>query len=153
MTSLQDIFKGQLGPYKPKLTLTIVGVNPIRHYQVDGEDRQMRIAVGTDGEQYARVHLYDKTKFARLAVGNVLSLLNIITKKEDGCMVVIVTKNSKIFCGKTEEIAENQKAAANNILNPPPAATIAIAKALSSPPKTKVSIWGKIVQVTLLYVW
>lgn len=151
MTTIEEIFgNNQQGPYATPLKVCVLAKGEtIAYKSADGTDRQaMNVAV-SDGNTCVRVVCYDKTKFAKLTVGNNVVLREIIRKREEGSNFIVATKSTKIFTCGPVFVPESHKAECVKIVNPPPAATIPITQALASPLKKKSSIVGKIVQVSL----
>ena len=62
--------------------------------------------------------------------------------------MIVVTSVTKVFMGTSIEVPDNHKCMGENMLNPPPAEKVTITEALGSPMKKKMSVEGKIVQVS-----
>jgi hypothetical protein len=75
-------------------------------------------------------------------------LRNIIKKTDEGRSVVL-TSTSKVanWTPLPVAIPDHHLATADKIVKPPVAAIISVVDALASPPKQKVSVSGRIVQV------
>lgn len=70
-------------------------------------------------------------------------LRNIIKKPN----TVVVTTNMKVFPTAAVDVPKHIDTQARHILNPPPAHTKPLSEAFRTPPKIRVSIKGRIVQV------
>lgn len=86
------------------------------------------------------MQVYDRTKETTLQKENTVILMNYIFKTEPS-ESIIITKNLEVG----QELLDR----AELIANPPPAVTIPIKKAKTSPVKTLVSIQGRVVSVSL----
>lgn len=60
---------------------------------------------------------------------------------------MVVTTTTKVFPTVAVEVPEHIDTQTRHILNPPPAPTKPVAEALKTPPKVRVSVKGRIVQV------
>lgn len=127
-------------PYTLPLKARVGGVSGTMHYQVDGEKKEYKIIGVADSTGAIKCILYDKTKETTLQKGNSVILMNYIFKTEPS-ESIIITKNLEVG----QELLDR----AELIANPPPAVTIPIKKAKTSPVKTLVSIQGRVVSVSL----
>lgn len=94
------------------------------------------------------MQVYDRTKETTLQKENTVILMNYIFKTEPS-ESIIITKNSKVMNTSNFEVGQELLDRAELIANPPPAVTIPIKKAKTSPVKTLVSIQGRVVSVSL----
>lgn len=138
--------KGQV-PYTKSLKVKVIAREKEFSYKNEkNEDRVLVNCAVADKSTAIKCTVYDASKFPRFTEGKSIILRNII-KKVDAVMVTI---NTKVFpCGDVgvpNEIVRK----AQIILNPPPAPTKPVSEALNSPPKVRVSIKGRIMQVRLI---
>lgn len=128
-------------PYTLPLKARVGGVSGAMHYQVDGgEKKEYKIIGVADSTGAIKCILYERTKEKTLQKGNSVILMNYIFKTEPS-ESIIITKNLEVG----QELLDR----AELIANPPPAVTIPIKKAKTSPVKTLVSIQGRVVSVSL----
>lgn len=143
-TSLADLVKGKgQVPYTKSMKVFVVCADPEKQYVNEANEQKALVnCVIADETSAVKCTVYDKTKFGRFKEGATVILRNVIKKIDN----IVVTSNSKVFpTGKIEVpqcIVEG-----NNLLHPPAAAVKTVSEALSSPPRVRVSIQGKIVQV------
>lgn len=136
-------------PYSLPLKARVGGVSGAMHYQVDGgEKKEYKIIGVADSTGAIKCILYDRTKEKTLQKGNSVILMNYIFKTEPS-ESIIITKNSKVMKTSNLEVGQELLDRAELIANPPPAVTIPIKKAKTSPVKTLVSIQGRVVSVSL----
>lgn len=136
-------------PYTLPLKARVGGVSGTMNYQVDGgEKKEYKIIGVADSTGAIKCILYDRTKENTLQKGNSVILMNYIFKTEPS-ESIILTKNSKVMKTSNLEVSQELLDRAELIANPPPAETIPIKKAKTSPVKTLVSIQGRVVSVSL----
>ena len=143
MATIQDCLKQQrTGPYSKSLKVRVVGQGELLKYRTNGEERQCLTVAVSDGETCAKVLAYDPTKLKKLTVENSLVLRDVIVKQEEGKPLLVLTRQSKVFLTQQVDIPEDHYTEGDRIVNPPPALTVCVRDALSSPQKKKVSIAG-----------
>jgi hypothetical protein len=115
----------------------------VRYRNDKQEDRQLLNAVIADITQAVKCTIYDAQKFNRFIEGNSVIIRNCIKKPDS----IVVTANTKVFPSGNIDIPVAIEREGRAILFPPPARLASVAEALNSPPKVRVSVRGKIVQV------
>ena len=118
------------------------------HYKNDKqEDRQLLNVVIADSTQEVKTTIYDAQKFNRFIDGNTIIIRNCSKKPES----ILVTANTKVFPSGNIDVPVAIEREGRAILFYPPARLASVAEALNSPPKVRVSVRGKIVQVGTNY--
>lgn len=136
-------------PYTLPLKARVGGKSGAMSYQVDGGEKMEYKIIGVaDSTGAIKCILYDRTKENTLQKGNSVIFMNYIFKTEPS-ESIILTKNSKVLKTSNLEVSQELLDRAELIANPPPAETIPIKKAKTSPVETLVSIQGRIVSVSL----
>lgn len=145
---LASLMKSVVGnsPYPKKVTVKVLCTDPKTTYVNEKKERrELMNTVVADNSKPVKCVVYDPKKFHRFTPGNSIILRNIIRKPEG----IAVTSATAIFpTGKEVEVPPQIQQEGINILHPPPADVKTVAEALASPTKTKVSVRGKIVQVS-----
>ena len=131
-------------PYAKSIKVKVVCHSDIVRYRNDKqEDRQLLNAVIADSTKAVKCTIYDAQKFNRFIEGNSVIIRNCIKKPDS----IVVTANTKVFPSGNIDIPVASEREGRAILFPPPARLASVAEALNSPPKVRVSVRGKIVQV------
>jgi hypothetical protein len=119
---------------------------PTTYFNDKKEQRELMNAVVADTSKAVKCVIYDAKKFHRFKADNTVILRNII-RKPDG---IAVTSATVVFpAGNILSIPPDMEKEGRALLHPPPADVKNVEDALASPPKTKVSVRGKIVQVSV----
>lgn len=139
------------GPYQKSVRVLVTGVHPSIEYQLDGQTRMVVNCVVADGTRAVRVAVFDQTKFPRFVEGSGVILRNFIIKPET-CTLTITSK-SQVFPSAPVAVDASTMEEARRLFSPPPAEVTTIEKALASPVKTKVSIRGQIVKVSIFFLF
>ena len=130
-------------PYAKSIKVKVIcHSNIVRCRNDKQEDRQLLNAVIADNTQAVKCTIYDAQKFNRFE-GNTVIIRNCIKKPDS----IVVTANTKVFPSGNIDIPVAIEREGHAILFPPPARLASVAEALNSPPKVRVSVRGKIVQV------
>ena len=134
-------------PYPKKITVKVLCTDPATTYVNDKKERrELMNTVVADSTKAVKCVVYDSKKFHRFATGSTIILRNIIRKPEG----IAVTSATVIFpTAKTLDLPPSIEKEGIAILHPPPADVKSVAEALASPTKTRVSVRGKIVQVSM----
>lgn len=135
-------------PYSNPLKVKVCGVGTPGSYTTSAGQKKESVVIGVaDRDSSMKVILYDLEKLSSLKVSDTVMLTNYVFKL-DPEPVVILTKVSKIM--KTSSIDVPQKVIdeAKNISHPPPAETISLKTAKTSPVKTLISVKGRVTSVS-----
>ena len=134
-------------PYHKSLKVKVVAKDDITQYKnANNEEKSLLNTAIADGTHAIKCVVYDKAKFGRFIVGQMLILRNVIRKEG----LISVTTNTKVFPAQGVVVPPQIEEAGKHLLHPPAAAVSPIKEALTTPPKVRVSIRGKIVQVCTL---
>lgn len=156
MATLHSIFDNRsTGPYAKPVKVKVVAraEQPLKYKGPDGSDRQALTVAVSDSTSCCRCVCYDTTKFGKLTTGQTVVLREIIRKREDDQSTIVATKATKIFISSNIEVPAEHTAEGLRIVNPPAADTVTINAALRSPVKQKISVSGKIVQVSYMILF
>lgn len=146
-TTLSAILDKPASPYDvPLRAKVIIGANPVKYTNSNGEIKTSRDFIISDPTRIARVRSYDPTKDNLLKPGNSIIIKNYITKAS-GTFKFVVTSTTKIYKTANVDTIKNAESLAKNALNPPPAPEVLLKDVRKSPIKSLVSVKGQIVQV------
>ena len=137
-------------PYlKPLKVMVLERESSVTAYKnAKDEDKSLINTVVGDSTRAVKCVVFDTTKFERFNEGQCLILRNVIKKPEH----IAVTANTKVFPAAGVNVPPEIRQAGRFLLHPPAAAVATVKDALASPPKTKVSVLGKIVQVSSVHL-
>ena len=85
-------------------------------------------------------------------VGSAIMILHYIYKS-DPCPTIVITNKTKVMmtsCLEVEDMFQNE---AERIANPPPPECLPIKLAKTSPIKSLISVKGKVVSVSITYIY
>ena len=139
--------KGQV-PYIKSLKVKVIARET--KFSCKNERNEERVLVNcavADESAAVKCTVYDGSKFSRFAEGKSIIRRNIIKKVD----AVVVTTNTKVFSCSDVDVPDEVVKKAQIIVNPPPAPTKPASEALNSPPKVRVSVKGRIMQVRLIF--
>ncbi|XP_056018770.1 uncharacterized protein LOC130054182 [Ostrea edulis] len=131
-------------PYSNPLKVKVCGVDTSGSYTTSAGQKKESVVIGVaDRDSSMNVIVYNLEKLSSLKVSDTVMLTNYVFKL-DPEPVVILTKVSKIM--KTSSIDVPQKVIdeAKSISHPPPAETISLKTAKTSPVKTLISVKGRV---------
>lgn len=75
-------------------------------------------------------------------------LRDVIRREDEGRPAIVITSATKTFITGPLEVPEGHKEQGEQIVNPPPPEVMPINVALTSPAKKRISIKGKVIQVS-----
>ncbi len=132
------------------MKVKVLAVDDVINYRnAQGEEKISLNCGVSDGDVVVKLVVYDQAKFQKFRKGNTVVLRDCIKKSEDGARAIVVTKVSKVFMATPIDVGDDKEAEALRLINPPPAALVTLEEGLRSPPKKKVSIRGKVIQVSV----
>lgn len=145
--TLSEVLNGRAAPYQKTLKVKVMAGDPIKTFTNEkGEEKKVLNIAIADNTKAVKAVVYDDTKFARLTVGKSIMIRNIIKKENH----IVITNQTKIFTTQEVHVNDQVALAAKHIINPPSADVKPLKDALLSPKKVRVSIKGKIVQVSVM---
>jgi len=132
-------------PYQKTIKALVVCTEPPKCYVNDrGEERQMKVSAIADNETAVKMIVYDPMKFKNVVQGKSIILRNFIPKGDN----IVITKNSYVLLTTEVVVPQDVQDEATNILYPPPPPIIQLKDAKTSPLKRRLSIQGKVVEVS-----
>jgi len=120
---------------------------PIFDYISNGEDKQSLTVGLSTGEKMMKVICYKKDAFSKLVINQDVILYNVISRKENGVEILVVTSKSKVGMTGGLVVPEDHQRCLEDMLTDRDAEVVSVTTALRSPPKQRTSIAGRIVKV------
>lgn len=131
-------------PYTKSFKVLVVCKDPEKMYVNEAKEERFLInCVVADATKAVKCTVYDRTKFSRFQEGNTIIIRNVIKKTDN----IVVTANSKVFPTGNIEVPQDVVDEGRRLLHPPAAEVKTVAEAVSSPPRVRVSVQGKLTQV------
>ncbi|XP_052251125.1 uncharacterized protein LOC127858194 [Dreissena polymorpha] len=116
--------------------------SPETYTNANGETKQSKSVAIADDKKAVKVVSYDPTQFNKLVEGKTIMLRNFI--RRDG--YIILTRTSRLFPTQEIEVPDSRVQEGKALVNPPAAPVVSLREALRSPPKTKTTVCGKVIQ-------
>lgn len=139
MQSLKDLPKG---PYPRPLRLMVVATNQLTY----GEDKRMLHIAVADSQNVVKAVCFDDTKFSFFTEGSGVVLRNVISRNGE----IIVTKQTQVFKTSPPAVDDWIITQGKNIISPPNPTMVTLNEAKTSPSKQRVSVQGKVINVSIL---
>lgn len=134
-------------PYQKSLKLQVVAHNEEQTYiNEKKENRTLVHAAVADATKAVKCTIYDAAQFPRFKTGKSLIVRNVI-KKQDS---IVVTTATNVFPTRDIQVPDHLKQQGRDILNPLLAPTKTVEEAIASPPRVRVSVKGRVVQVRVV---
>ncbi|KAH3874413.1 hypothetical protein DPMN_037656 [Dreissena polymorpha] len=151
MSTLEEIMNmDQSMPYdKSARGRVVFASSPETYTNANGETKQSKSVAIADDKKAVKVVSYDPTQFNKLIEGKTIMLRNFI--RRDG--YIILTRTSRLFPTQEIEVPDSRVQEGKALVNPPAAPMVSLREALRSPPKTKTTVCGKVIQVFILLLF
>ena len=132
------------GPLTTPLRIIVAAVT--EPYKYNSEKELLKLTVA-DGTAMCRAVVFDPKKFSHFRENCGLVIHNAIMNKDKE---IVVTTQTRVFSSKAPDVPADLLRSAVELIRPTPPDVIAISDAKQSPTKTRVSIRGKIVNVSMI---
>lgn len=131
-------------PYQKSMKVKVICWDaPTSYVNEKKEEKELLNVVVGDSTKAVKCVVYDKKKFHRFSAAHTLIIRNVIKKPES----FAITSATVVIPTAQMTLPEHIVQEGRNILHPPPAEVVSLERALASPPRTKVSVRGTIMQV------
>ena len=131
-------------PYDKSVRAKVVSEGDVVTYRnSQGETKQSKTVALADEATTVKAVCYEPKLFSKLALNSALKVRNVISR--DGSM--ILTSTSKVFPVGAFDVPAARREEGEALVHPPPAPVVPLYEAITSPPRSKTSVRGKVVQV------
>ena len=134
-------------PYQKSLKVKVAAVEALFNYRNEkGEEKSLVNAAICEESMVVKCTIYDQAKFGRFRKVASIIVRNVITKAD----FIVITSATKVLFPISElAVPEERMQEGHTIIDPPLAPLKFVGEALTSPPRVRVSVRGRVVQVSL----